>query len=165
VTRIELPIIPDVSARLAALQAGEIDAYEAPTVDDIPVIEGTDGLRIELRPSFNTQYLAFNYRIQEFRNPLVRQAISLAINRQEIVDAFFIEGATAADTMNPPSISVGFNADVHTPYDPEAAKALLAEAGYPDGFSEVHVLAVDENGVVNEDEVVDTRHPSVQPRW
>jgi len=155
VTRIELVIIPDVSARLAALQSGEIDAYENPSVDTLPVIEGTDGLRIELRPSFNTFYLAFNYRIQEFRNPLVRQAISLAMDRQAIVDAFFIEGAVAANTMNPPSISVGFNPDVQTGYDPEAAKALLAEAGYPDGFSEVNVLGVDENGNVTE-EVVDT---------
>lgn len=155
VDRIELLIIPDAAARLAALQDGEIDAYERPSVEDIAVIEGAGNLRVEMRPLFNTFYLAFNYRIQEFRDPLVRQAISLAMNRQEIVDAFFIEGAVAANTMNPPTIAVGFNENVQTPYDVEQAKALLAEAGYPDGFSEVNVLGVDENGNVT-DEVVDT---------
>lgn len=152
---INLPIIPDAAARLAALQSGDIDAYERPSVEDISVIESTDGLRVETRPLFNTFYLAFNYRIQEFRDVNVRKAISMAMNRQEIVDAYYIEGAVAANTMNPPTISVGFNADVQTPYDVEQAKALLAEAGYPDGFSEVHVLGVDENGNVT-DEVVET---------
>ncbi len=153
VSTIILRIIPDTAARLAALQAGEIDAYERPALEDIDVINSTEGLRVEMRPSFNTQYLAFNYRIKEFRDPLVRKAISLAINRQEIVDAFFLEGTNVANTMNPPTIAIGFNPDVVTPYDPEQAKALLAEAGYPDGLSEVTVLGVDENGNVTEEEV------------
>jgi peptide/nickel transport system substrate-binding protein len=155
VTDILLRVIPDPAARLAALQAGEIDAYERPSVEDMDVISSTDGLRVELRPANNVQYLAFNYRIQEFRNPLVRQAISLAINRQAIVDAFFAEGSVVANTNNPPSMGIGFNPDVVTPYDPEQAKALLAEAGYPDGFSEVNVLGLDDAGNVT-DEVVDT---------
>lgn len=153
VQTIILRIIPDTAARLAALQAGEIDAYEGPSVEDIEVINSTDGLRVEARPSFNIQYLAFSYRIKEFRDPLVRQAISLAINRQELVDAFFLEGAVAANTFNPPSIGIGFNPDVQTPYDPEQAKALLAEAGYPDGLSEVTVLGLDADGNVTDEEV------------
>ncbi len=153
VETIVLRVIPDTAARLAALQAGEIDGYERPSVEDIEVINSTDGLRVEPRPSFNTFYLAFNYRIKEFRDPLVRQAISLAINRQEIVDAFYVEGAVPANTMNPPTIAIGFNANVQTPYDPEQAKALLAEAGYPDGLSELTVLGVDADGNVTEEEV------------
>lgn len=153
VSTIILRIIPDTAARLAALQAGEIDAYERPALEDIDVINATDGLRVELRPSFNTLYLAFNYRIKEFRDPLVRKAISLAMNRQEIVDAFYLEGTNVANTMNPPSIAIGFNGDVVTPYDPDQAKALLAEAGYPDGLSEVTVLGLDDSGNVTEEEV------------
>jgi peptide/nickel transport system substrate-binding protein len=155
VTDILVRIIPDRAARLAALQAGEIDMFEGPAVEDIDVINSTDGLRVEFRPANTVLYLAFNYRIQEFRDPLVRQAISLAMNRQEIVDAFFPDGSIAANTNNPPSMGIGFNADVSTPYDPEQAKALLAEAGYPDGFSEVHVLGLDADGNIT-DEVVET---------
>ncbi|NWG15206.1 MAG: ABC transporter substrate-binding protein [Chloroflexi bacterium] len=155
ITRIEYKSIPDSAARFAALQAGEIDGFEQPNVEDIPTIESSDNLYIVYRPSFNTFYLAFNYRIQEFRDPLVRQAISLAINREAIVGAFYNEAAVPANTMNPPTIAIGFNPDVKTPYDPEKAKELLAQAGFPDGLSEVHVLGLDENGNVT-DEVVET---------
>jgi peptide/nickel transport system substrate-binding protein len=79
----------------------------------------------------------------------------MAMNRQEIVDAFYPPGAIPAATMIPPSLW-GYNPDIPvTEYDPSGAAALLAEAGYPDGISEVNVLGVDEDGNVT-DEVVDT---------
>lgn len=146
--------IPDNAARLAALQAGEIDAFEGPNVEDIPTIEGSDNLYLQYRPPFNTFYIAFNYRIKEFRDPLVRQAISLAVNREELVGAFY-GSALVANTMNPPSIGIGFNANVSTPYDPDKARELLAQAGYADGISQVSVLAVDDANNVT-DEVVET---------
>lgn len=148
-------VIPNAAARLAALQSGAIDAFEQPNVEDIPAIESGSNTYIEYRPSMNVFYLAFSYRVKEFRDPLVRQAIAMAINRQEIVDAFYAPGAEVARTMIPPSLW-GYNADVPAwDYDPEGARALLAEAGYPDGFSEVTLLGVDENSMVT-DEVVGT---------
>lgn len=150
VDRIVVKQIPDNAARLAALQAGTIDGFESPNVEDIPSIEASENLYVAFRPSFNVFYLAFNYRIREFRDPLVRQAISLAINRQEIVDAYYA-AAVAANTFNPPSIAIGFNPDIETPFNPEEAKSLLAQAGYPDGISEVNVLKLDENGNVTDE--------------
>ncbi|GAB4512771.1 MAG: ABC transporter substrate-binding protein [Anaerolineae bacterium] len=148
-------IIPDNAARFAALQSGAIDGFEQPNVEDLEAIEGADDLYLITRGPLNVMYLAFNYRVQEFRDPLVRQAISMAMNREEIVAAFYPPGAIAAATMLPPSLW-GFNANIPVmEYDPEGAMALLAEAGYPDGISEVNVLGVDENGNVT-DEVVDT---------
>jgi len=156
VDTIVIRIIPDAAARFAALQAGEIDAFEQPNVEDLEAIENSDNMYIQYRDPNNVMYLAFNYRIQEFRNPLVRQAIAMAMNRQEIVDAFYPPGAIAAATMLPPSLW-GFNDQIEVwPYDPEGAAALLAEAGYPDGISEVTVLGVDENNNVT-DEVIETR--------
>lgn len=155
VERVVYRPIPDNAARFAALQNGTIDAFEQPNVQDIPAIEADDNLYIMLRPSFNVFYLAFNYRIAEFRNPLVREAISLAINREEIVDAFYVDGAVPANTMNPPTIAVGFNDEIVTPYDPELAMQKLAEAGFPDGIDQVSVLGVDADGNVT-DEVVET---------
>lgn len=148
-------VIPDNAARFAALQAGEIDAFEQPNVEDLEAIENSDELYLQTRGPLNVMYLAFNYRIQEFRDPLVRRAISMAMDRQAIVEAFYPPGAIAAATMLPPSLW-GFNSDIPVEaYDPEGAMALLAEAGYPDGFSEVNVLGVDEDGNIT-DEVVDT---------
>jgi len=154
VDTIVFKIIPDAAARLAALQAGQIDAFEGPNVEDLETIEAADDMYLMFRPSFNVFYLAFNYRIKEFRDPLVRQAISLAINRQEIVDAFYA-AAIPANTMHPPSIGIGFNPDVVTPYDPDKARELLAQAGFPNGISQVNVLGVDADGNVT-DEVVET---------
>ena len=149
VTKIIFKQIPDSAARFAALKDGTIDAFESPNVEDIPAIESDENLYVQFRPSFNVFYLAFNYRIKEFRDPKVREAISLAINRQEIVDSYYAS-AVVANTQNPPSIAIGFNADVVTPFDPEAAKALLTEAGFPDGISEVNVLALDADGNVSD---------------
>lgn len=141
--------IPDSAARFAALMDGTIDAMESPNVEDIPSIEANDELYVEFRPSFNVFYVAFNFRIKEFRDVKVREAISLAFNRQEIVDAYYA-AAIPANTNNPPSIAIGFNPDIATPFDAELAKSLLAEAGYPDGISELNVLALDADGNVTD---------------
>ncbi len=148
-------VIPDNAARFAALQAGEIDAFEQPNVEDLEAIEASEDMYIQMRGPLNVMYLAFNYRIQEFQNPLVRQAISMAMDRQAIVEAFYPPGAIAASTMLPPSLW-GYNADIPVmDYDPDGAMDLLAEAGYPDGLNEVNVLALGEDGLPT-DEVVDT---------
>lgn len=108
VQRIVFKIIPDNAARLAALQNGTIDAFERPNVEDVPTIEASDKLYVLYRPSFNVFYLAFNYRIKEFRNPLVRRAISLAIDRQEIVDAYYLRlrRPTPSTRLVLPSVSI-----------------------------------------------------------
>jgi peptide/nickel transport system substrate-binding protein len=148
-------IIPDNAARFAALQAGAIDAFEQPNVEDLPAIEASDEMYLQMRGPLNIMYLAFNYRIQEFQDARVRRAVSMAMDRQAIAEAFYPPGAIPASTMLPPSLW-GYNPDIpFTEYDPEGAMALLAEAGYPDGISEVNVLGLDDNGLVT-DEVVDT---------
>lgn len=155
VERIVFQQIPDNAARFAALSAGEIDAFEGPNVEDLPGIEASEDLYINYRGPLNVLYLAFNYRIAELRDPLVRQAISMAFDREAIAEAFYPPGAIPASTMLPPSLW-GFNADIPvTAYDPDGAIALLAEAGYPDGISEFTVLGLNDDGTVS-DEVVDT---------
>jgi len=153
--RIVFQVIPDNAARFAALSAGEIDAFEQPNVEDLPAIEESEELYVEMRGPLNVLYLAFNYRIQEFNDPLVREAISLAFDREAIVEAFYPEGAIPAATMLPPSLW-GHNDDIPVEdYDPDRAMELLAEAGFPDGLTEVNVLGLTEDGEVT-DEVVDT---------
>lgn len=148
-------VIPDNAARFAALQAGAIDAFEQPNVEDLDAIESSEDTYLQMRGPLNVMYLAFNYRIQEFQDARVRRAVSMAMDRQAIVEAFYPQGAIAATTMIPPSLW-GFNGDIPaTEYDPDGAMALLAEAGFPDGISEVNILGVDDNGFVT-DEVVDT---------
>ncbi|MBN2469675.1 MAG: ABC transporter substrate-binding protein [Anaerolineae bacterium] len=147
VERIIQQVIPDNAARFAALQSGAIHAKENATPEELAIIETSDEMYLSMRPALNVMYLAFNYRIKEFNNPLVREAISLALNRQAYVDAFY-PAAEVANTFLPP-LMWGYNPDVPMPeWNPDRAIELLAEAGYPDGFSEVTVLPLDDNGQV-----------------
>jgi ABC-type transport system substrate-binding protein len=145
-------VIPDNAARFAAIQAGEIHFKESTSPEEMAIIEASDDLYVEFRPALNTFYLAFSYRIQEFHDIKVREAISLVINRQAYVDTFFVAGAAeVANTFLPPMVW-GYNPDVPLPeYNAEKAAELMAEAGFPDGFSEVNVLALDDEGNVTDE--------------
>ncbi len=152
VERVIFRVVPDNASRFAALQAGEIHAKEQASPEELALVETSDDLYVQYRPSLNVMYLAFNYRIKEFQDIKVRQAISMALDRQLYVDTFYPAGAAEVATTFLPPLLWGFNPDVPAPeYDVEAAKALLAEAGYPDGFSEVTVMALDEEGNVTDE--------------
>ncbi len=122
--------IPDNSARLNALTANEIDLADGINPSDGANIESNANLQLIERPSMNIGYLGLTSTRKPFDNKLVRQAVNYAIDKQGIVDAFFEGRAQVAKNPMPPSIS-GYNDDIEGyPYDPEKAKALLAEAGY-----------------------------------
>ncbi len=137
VDRIVIRTIKDNAARYAALQKGEIHAMEQANKEDLATAAKSKDLTILTRPALNTFYLAFNFKIKELQNLKVRQAISMALNREEIVKAFFGQYGQVADNFLPPLVW-GHNKDVKAPkFDPAAAKKLLADAGFPNGISEV----------------------------
>lgn len=126
--------IPENSARLNALIAGEIDLMDGVNPSDLSQIEGNADLQVFERPSMNVGYVGLTSTREPFGNKLVRQALNYAVNKQEIIDAFYSGLAIPAKNPMPPSIE-GYNDAVEEyPYDPAKAKELLAEAGYPDGF-------------------------------
>ncbi|KJS73616.1 MAG: peptide ABC transporter substrate-binding protein [Desulfotomaculum sp. BICA1-6] len=126
--------IPDNSARFLELQAGTIDMMDGVNPDDVAAAKANEQFQMILRPSMNVGYLALNTEKEPLGNKQVRQAINMAINKQAIIDAFFAGLAKPAKNPLPPSLW-GYNDDiVPYEYNPEQAKALLAEAGYPDGF-------------------------------
>ena len=154
--RIVFQVIPDNAARFAALRAGQIDGTEQINVEDLDSIEMDDSLAIQMRPPLNILYLAFNFRVVELQDARVRRAISMALDRAAIVEAFYPPGAVVAKTQVPSSLW-GFNDDIpFEAYDPEGARALLAEAGYPDGFSSMTIVGVDDDGNLT-DEVIEQR--------
>lgn len=122
--------IPDNSARLNALVAGEIDLADGINPSDAQSVEANANLQLIERPSMNIGYLGLTNTRPPFDNKLVRQAVNHAIDKQAIVDAFYLGRAEVAVNPMPPSIS-GYNDAIKDyEYDPEKAKALLAEAGY-----------------------------------
>ncbi|MBO8169160.1 MAG: ABC transporter substrate-binding protein [Thermoanaerobacteraceae bacterium] len=126
--------IPDNSTRLMELQAGTIDIMDGISPDDVATIKNDERFQLILRPSMNVGYVAMNMEKEPFDDPRVRKAVNMAINKKEIIDAFFAGLAKPAKNPLPPSLW-GYNDAIEDyPYDPPKAKALLAEAGYPDGF-------------------------------
>ena len=126
--------IPDNSARLNALNTGEIDLADGVNPADGASVEGNSELQLFERPSMNIGYLGLTSTRPPFDKKEVRQAVNYAVNKQAIVDAFFEGRAEVAKNPMPPVIS-GYNDDVAGyEYNPEKAKELLAAAGLPDGF-------------------------------
>jgi peptide/nickel transport system substrate-binding protein len=133
VQKVIFRIIDDPQARTQALQAGTIDGFDLVSPADIPVLE-EDGYKIVARDPFTILYLGINHKVEELSDPLVREAIHHAIDKQALIDQTLPEGTQLA-TQFIPDVVDGYNEDVTTyEYDPERAKELLAEAGYPDGF-------------------------------
>jgi peptide/nickel transport system substrate-binding protein len=132
-------VIPDDSARFLALKAGDIHGLETATVEDLATAETDPTLQIMTRPALNTGYLAFNYKIKEFQDIKVREAVAHAINKQALVENFLGKYGEVAKTFIPPKMW-GYKADLEDwTYDPELSKQLLADAGFPDGLSEVTI--------------------------
>ncbi len=139
VDQIVFRVIADDSARFLALQAGDIHGFEQAVVEDLVTAEAADDLYVMTRPALNTGYLAFSYKIVEFQDVRVREALAHAINRQGLIENFYGAYGEAAVNFLPPLIW-GHNYDiVDWEYDPELARELLAEAGFPDGLSEVTI--------------------------
>jgi len=130
-------VIPDDSARYLALKAGDIHALETATAEDIAAADADPDLYVLARPALNTGYLAFNYAIEEMKDLNFRKAVAHAINRQGLVEAFLGEYGEVATNFLPPLI-MGHNDGIEDwTYDTDLAKQFLADAGFPDGISEV----------------------------
>jgi ABC-type transport system substrate-binding protein len=121
--------------RLVELQNGQADGIDNVGTDDFAKIKADPNLQIIERPALNIFYLGMNRDIAPFDNEKVRQAVGYAIDKQRLVDTFYPKGSTAATQFLPaaiPGYAAGFK---DFTYDPEKAKALLTEAGFPTGFS------------------------------
>ena len=120
--------------RLAELQAGNLHVMEFPNPDEIPLIQGDPQLALLMQPSLNTGYVAMNMEKPPFDNLKVRLAINHAINKAEIIESLYRGLAIPAKNPIPPTLWSYDHSIEDYAYDPELAKQLLAEAGYPDGF-------------------------------
>lgn len=130
-------VIPDNTARLIALQSGEIDIMDSLNTSDYETVLNNDGLQIIERPAINCGFYWFNTTQAPFDNVKVRQAICMAVDKQGIIDSIYNGLAIPAKSVLSPS-SWAYNEEMEDyPFDPTAAKELLAEAGYPDGFDMV----------------------------
>ncbi len=125
--------VADPATRLAALQTGEADIIERVEAEQVPQIEADNSVKYMTLTSIEQKNLVFKWKMPPMNEELVRKAIAYAIDRQTIVDDIMGGYATMADSFVS-SVSWGYAPAAEYPtYDPEKAKALLAEAGYPNG--------------------------------
>ncbi|MGP9802263.1 ABC transporter substrate-binding protein [Rheinheimera sp. NSM] len=128
-------IVPNNARRMAKLFTHECDVVAFPRVAELKLISQRPDVDVQESTSMNVGFWAFNTRKAPFDNTKVRQALAYAINRDAILQAVYFGHATAANSVLPPT-SWAYNPDLPVQqYNPAIAKALLAEAGYPNGFS------------------------------
>lgn len=135
IDRLVFSITPDASVRYAKLKAGECDVMSYPNPADLKQMEADPNINLMSQEGLNVGYLAFNTQKKPFTDVRVRQALSLATDKSAIIDAVFQGAGKAAKNPIPPTMWSYNKNVVDYPYDPVKAKKLLAEAGYPDGFS------------------------------
>jgi ABC-type transport system substrate-binding protein len=122
------------AARLQELQAGTADFASNLNPADYETVMSDPNLQIVYQENPNVFYIGMTNTFPPFDDVRVRQAVAMGIDRQRIVDNFYPAGSEVADYFTPCSIPNGCEGDPWYSFDPEAARALLAEAGYPDGF-------------------------------
>jgi peptide/nickel transport system substrate-binding protein len=133
-------VITDPVTRLAALRAAEIDVIPELPVQDTAAVRQDPELKLIEVPFNGIQYIALNNKVAPFDNPKVRQALTYAIDRKAVIDtAQFGVGVPVGSHLAPVS---DYYVDLtgKYPYDPQRARQLLAEAGYPDGFETTMIL-------------------------
>lgn len=137
--RIVFRSIPESSTRVAAIQTGEVHIVGRLSAEEAASLEGVEGVEVVTYPVDRVYYIAFNNLTsgvgEPTEDPLVRQAMNHAVDRQAIVDALF-NGNAQLLTGFVTSANLGYDTSLEPyAYDPERAMELLAEAGYEDGFS------------------------------
>jgi peptide/nickel transport system substrate-binding protein len=128
--------MPDASARLAAIQTGDVDVITNVPPDNIADVESGGGATVQSVPSARVASIWLNTLDNEaLKKKQVRQALNHAVDKQAIVENVMSGYATPVATFAP-DYFVGHTDDLE-PYafDQDRAKTLLAEAGYPNGFS------------------------------
>ncbi|MFL5129578.1 MAG: ABC transporter substrate-binding protein [Microvirga sp.] len=135
-------ITPDASVRWAKLQKGECHVMPYPNPADIEAIKKDPNVTLMEQAGLNIGYLAYNTEKKPFDDVRVRKAFNMAINKKAIIDAVYLSTGVAAKNPIPPSMWSYNDAVKDDPYDPEAAKKLLAEAGVKDLKTDLWAMPV-----------------------
>jgi len=145
IRKIIFKIIPDYNSRLTQLKKGEIDLMEDVRTDDLPSLKSLDYIQISPLPEREYDYIGWNNIDAEvfkkkgkfvpnklFGDPLVRKALTFAINRQEIIDEYLGEYGQIAFGPVAPIFRKSFSDLKPLTFNLDSAKYYLAEAGWKD---------------------------------
>lgn len=132
-----IKVIPDADTEKMLFESGQTDIFDLDVARHlIPEYQESEEWSDNIVPKtvLGVTYLAINENIEPFDDVNVRKALQMAIDKETIIEEMYSGTAVPANGIYPPGL-IGYNEDLEEiPYDPEGAKELLAEAGYPDGF-------------------------------
>jgi dipeptide transport system substrate-binding protein len=127
-------ITKDSAVRLQKLRAGECHVSSYPKPAEVEVLKKDPKIKLLTQPGLNVGYLSLNVTRKPFDSLDVRRAINMAIDKKALLDAVYQGAGTLAVNPIPPAMW-SYNKQVKDyEYSPEKARALLARAGYPNGF-------------------------------
>lgn len=125
--------VPEAGSRTAMLQTGEADFIYPMPSDQISAVENTGDITVNATTSTIMRYVTLNTNLEALSDVKVRQAMNYAIDRNAYVKLMYAGYGAPATSVMAPAISY-YSEQTPYEYDLEKAKALLAEAGYADGF-------------------------------
>ncbi|MGR3782352.1 MAG: ABC transporter substrate-binding protein, partial [Albimonas sp.] len=135
-------ITPDASVRYQKLKAGECHVMPYPNPADIEAMKADEDIKLLQQQGLNVGYLAYSTQVEPFDDPKVRKALNMAMDKQAIIDVVFQGAGEIAKNPIPPTIWSYNNAVEDDPYDPEAAKKMLEEAGVTDLSMKIWAMPV-----------------------
>ncbi len=135
VSKLVFQITPDPAVREEKLKAGECQVMNYPRPADVASLSSDPNLQVPHQVGFNLGFLAYNTAHKPLDNVDVRRALDMAIDKPAIVKSVYQGAGQKAVNPMPPTQWSYHAALKDSPYDPARAKALLAKAGYPDGFA------------------------------
>jgi peptide/nickel transport system substrate-binding protein len=155
IDRVIIRPISNNTARVQALQTGEINGADLIQPQDVGTIKSNSKLKLLDRPPFNVAYVTINEARAPFNKLAVRQAVAYGLDRQGVINSFYAGRGQVANEFMPPQVFGWTNKVPKYPYNPEKAKSLLRSAGltlpvpiefwYPTGVSRPYMPRPDLN--------------------
>jgi len=131
---LEFRILPEYNSQHSALLSGEIDILLWADNSDVETLDADENIYIREQPILDAYYVLYNCDAEPLNDPKVRRAISLVIDREAIIKSA-MDGKASPVYAPVPCSSYYYDESLKDERNVEEAKKLLAEAGYPDGFT------------------------------
>ena len=131
---VKMVLIPDATSMMAGFQVGDLDIIPL-TGDQVTMVEGNEDYKVISVPMNAVQIMSLNTENEYLSNEKVRQAIAMAINKDDVIEASMFGYGAKIGSHLPPTSPDYYDANNVIEYNPEKAKELLKEAGYENGFT------------------------------
>ncbi len=146
---IVIKTMTEATTRLVALQAGDVDLIADPTASDLHFFDEDKNIKLLQYTGSQLRFIGLNISSKPLDNPLVRQAIACGINKDDYMAATYENMAVPHYSFQHPNTTYYVDGPLGLPYDPQKAKELLAEAGYPNGLTLELIGPQDDRSISN----------------